>query len=247
MDPLVSTRLSLRWPPAPAAEQSDVLVIQGRTGFFLDLRICRTEGRDETDEGKDSVVDWATAGWKRLLPPRDGEEHPRASFEALIDSRRPLSHASASSADSSSTLPAEEAPPDEGSFETLENGDVLETGEMLNTDTGKVQPYEELWRRLPLTQTQDAGEQLQIVILESEGEGEKAFLGRVGDWELGMVDASDGFGVVRREKRGEHWVEVYRNRAAVGLPSIEGIPPGSARTGEAIELGGRSWHVVELE
>lgn len=84
MDPLVSTRVSLRWPPEPAAELEDVLVIQGRSGFFLDLRTRRTssqlvsgDGSRSTTSTQDAQVEWATAGWKVLLPPETGESKLR--------------------------------------------------------------------------------------------------------------------------------------------------------------------------
>ncbi|EGU11844.1 Proteophosphoglycan 5 [Rhodotorula toruloides ATCC 204091] len=178
MDPLVSTRLSLRWPPEPPTEEEEVLVVQGRSGFFLDLRVKqrRLELADGSHKQANAAkgnceVTWATAGWKEVLAPRPGED---------------------------------DSPPDEGSFKTLPNGDVLERGEMVNPETGKIAAYEEVWRRLPLSQ--DDGPP-RIVILECVGDEAdgKAFVGRVGDYKLGMVDGAGGFGVVRRERGDGVW------------------------------------------
>ena len=59
--PLVSTRVSLRWPPSPPSETTDTLVLTGRTGTFLDLRVFISGPRRGT-------IDWATAGKKTYLP-----------------------------------------------------------------------------------------------------------------------------------------------------------------------------------
>ncbi|GAA6007917.1 hypothetical protein JCM10207_004923 [Rhodosporidiobolus poonsookiae] len=251
MQPLVSTRISLRWPPAPAAEHEAVLVIQGRSGFFLDLRVRRLEADgqgtappDLREKGEYSV-EWATAGWKTLLPPREGEAHPRARFEAILDSRNPpfsSSSSSAPSGSSPSSNPADPPSADEGSFEPLPNGDVLETGEMLNLDTGTVQPYEEVWRRLPFVH--DHGAAVRIVVLERADETSRAYVGRVGDWEVGLVDSKEGFGAVRRERRSDGtWEEVYVNEAGRGLPSCVGEE--KAVEGETVELDGQIWRVIE--
>ncbi|BGO91348.1 hypothetical protein NBRC10512v2_003617 [Rhodotorula toruloides] len=215
MDPLVSIRLSLRWPPDPPTADEDVLVVQGRSGFFLDLRVKRRQvnfagglqRQAKAGEG-DCEVTWATAGWKEVLAPRPGED----------------------------------TPPDEGSFETLTNGDVLERGEMENPETGKVAQYEEVWRRLPLSQ--DDGPP-RIVIFESVGDEAdgKAFVGRVGDYELGMVDGAEGFGVVRRERKEGIWQVVCANGAGRLLPTLDGAQEYAE--GDTVQLAGRAWRVIE--
>ncbi|GAA6027471.1 hypothetical protein JCM8097_007879 [Rhodosporidiobolus ruineniae] len=248
MDPLVSTRVSLALShAAPSGESSAVIVLQGRSGFFLDLRIKHAgsavpgrlgplefRGVDQ----RELEVDWATAGWKEFLPPLKGEDRPRARFTPIIDSRSPSFGRSSAS---SSTPPPADSSPDEGSFETLPNGDVLEKGEMLNPDSGRVEPYEEVWRRLPLTWD---GSEAKITILERDDEDGRAFLGRVGDWEVGMVDGKSGFGVVWRERRRGEWEDVHRNEAGVGLPSLE-KELLTAEKGGLVDLGGRTWKVIE--
>ncbi|GAA5923207.1 hypothetical protein JCM1841_005930 [Sporobolomyces salmonicolor] len=239
MDPLVSTRISIRWPPAPPTDDQAVCVIQGRSGFFLDLRITRTVEQGSGE--KDCEVTWATAGWKEVLPARgeEGQEHVRARFTPVIDSRRPL-------ASSPSTAPPSEdtsAEPDEGTFTPLPNGDVLETGSMLNPDTGLVQEYEEIWRRWPLQAGKGKGK-VEVIILESRSTRGRAFLGRVGDYEIGMEDAERGFGVVRRVRREGEWETVCCNEAGLGLPAVP-LEMAAWEQGSTVELGGRIWEVVE--
>ncbi|GAA5908196.1 hypothetical protein JCM8208_000340 [Rhodotorula glutinis] len=245
MDPLASTRISICWPPEPAGEPEDVLVISGRHGFYLDLRIdkatCSTSSTPTPRQASGTVdprIGWATAGRKEFLPLEPGEEHPRARFTALLDSRLPPSSSS-----SSSSIPDAAAPPDEGSFSPLPNGDVLETGSMLRPSTGLVAPYEEVWRRLPVAP--DA----RVVFLELvAGQHAQAYVGRVGDYELGLVrDAEGGFGAVRRERRsGEdgRWETVFEAGEGARLPSLAGfdVPHDGATE---VELAGRTWRVIE--
>jgi hypothetical protein len=77
--------------------------------------------------------------------------------------------------------------PDQGSFITLPNGDVSETGVMHNLATGKTEPYEEVWRRFPR-------EEGDYCVLERVGgdRGAKAFVGRVGVRALGLSMDADG-------------------------------------------------------
>lgn len=52
----VSTRISIRWPPAPASEPTDTLVLT-LGGFYVDLRIDKASGG----------IDWALAGERKVL------------------------------------------------------------------------------------------------------------------------------------------------------------------------------------
>lgn len=202
MDPLVSERLHLEWRPDGAVAERDeaeqVIVLQGRSGFFLDVR---------WGKGATPRLTRCTAGWKtieaarpgegaaskscfkgggRVVTPSYGSDWPsllaegRARFTPIFDSDRPDANGPSPDAEDVDG-------PDEGSFTTLPNGDVLEHGEMRRPETRIKTPYEELWRRLPLTA--DGGQPL-ILLLESVGDdGEKAFLGRVGEHQVGTFRA----------------------------------------------------------
>lgn len=233
--PLVSTRLSLAWPPSPPSETTNTLVLTGRTGTFLDLRVFISGSRR-------GAIDWATAGEKSYLPDStpgpspphpppfssnlSSSEHPKAQFVALLDNRSP-----------SSSTPSIPPPPDEGLFTALPNGDVLETGSMANPDAGgAVQLYEEVWRRYEID------EDVRSVFLQSvEG---NFWVGRIGEHEIGMGEVGEGFAAWRWERRQGEWEEVYAIGEVGVLPRIpeEGIVE---EQGERIELGGRSWIVRE--
>lgn len=69
-EPMVSTRISLAWPPLGADELTDTLVLTGRSGAFVDLRVfVRGEHTGE--------IDWATAGRKSWLPDSTPGQHHR--------------------------------------------------------------------------------------------------------------------------------------------------------------------------
>ena len=73
-DPLVSTRISLAWSPAPPEELTSTLVLTGRTGAFIDLRVF-------TSGSHVGEIDWATAGLKTWLP--DSTPGPSLSLSTL--------------------------------------------------------------------------------------------------------------------------------------------------------------------
>lgn len=66
----MSERLYIDWLPtgAPAVhvDEERVIVIQGRTGFYLDIRYTRGGSGVDT-------LGWATAGWKTFQPVGEGQ------------------------------------------------------------------------------------------------------------------------------------------------------------------------------
>jgi hypothetical protein len=58
----VSTRISIAWPPAAAAEPTDTLVL-GVESWYVDLRITKS----------DLSIDWAMAGERLTVPENPGE------------------------------------------------------------------------------------------------------------------------------------------------------------------------------
>lgn len=55
----VSTRISIRWPPAAASEPTDTLVLS-LDGYYVDLRVSK----------EDLSLDWALAG-ERIVVSED--------------------------------------------------------------------------------------------------------------------------------------------------------------------------------
>src|ERR1700694_3902484 len=87
---------------------------------------------------------------------------------------------------------------DQGLFNKLDNGDDLETGRMVNPETGKVMRYEEIWRDIPVD-----GE--GIVLLESIGNKDKTFVGKIGKWFQGIGTVDNGKIVAARREFDGEW------------------------------------------
>ncbi|KIJ04501.1 hypothetical protein PAXINDRAFT_22207 [Paxillus involutus ATCC 200175] len=140
-NPTIQTRVSIARPPSPPIEDSDVLVLSSRSTspdsssvgsavLYLDLRfflpVMETTG-----------INWAFAGLRRTTPLVEEQEGAvRYRWEHTIDS-----HGSGE-------------PPDGGMMTTQidEDGEevVVETGVGLNPETGKMGPYEEVWKCVQL-------------------------------------------------------------------------------------------------
>jgi len=127
---------------------------------------------------------------------------------------------------------------DEGLFKKLDNGDELETGEMINPDTGGLMPYEEVWRTVPV---EGAG----IVLLESLGEGDKTFVGRIGKWFQGIGTRDGVVSAMRQEFVDGKWEVRFLMGSSDVVPLIEG--ECSWKVGEQVEVGGRRWKVLDCE
>lgn len=165
---------------------------------------------------------------------------PRARFTAIFDSHRLRPETSDKQELASSGT--DHDPPDEGSFSTLPNGDVLERGEMRRPETGDITPYEERWRRLPLTRDEDAP--VPAVMLESTDAGDKAFLGRVGDFEVAIAQRGEQIQARVGRLHGTTWETSMATVDGAGLPDLS-VLDLTAMDGGGVELAGRRWKVIE--
>ena len=90
-----------------------------------------------------------------------------------------------------STTPNAEAVKDEGDMITLETGDVVERGEMVNPKTGKMEAYEESWRDIrPL------GEKVGWVV-KAQGQGARGMVVRIGGFAQGVLRRGSEVGIKR--------------------------------------------------
>ena len=120
----------------------------------------------------------------------------------------------------------------------MENGDELETGEMLNPDTGRYSSYEEVWRTLP---TSGSG----FVLLESKGERNKIFLGRIGDVFQGIGYVNGLIHARRLVKTPNGWEEKFLVGDAKVIPIVEEKEEWKA--GDEVNFAGRVWKVLDKD
>src|SRR5579862_8341179 len=146
-----------------------------------------------------------------------------AKFVHIVDSRVPLDPLSVK---------------DEGLFNKQENGDDLETGSMRNPDTGLIMKYEEVWRTIPITAD-------KIVLLESCGVTDKAFIGRIGKWFQGIGTMEGHVNAVRGEYVDGKWRTVFTIGNQEALPYF--TEHDGWKVDDEVELAGRKWKVLACE
>lgn len=126
---------------------------------------------------------------------------------------------------------------DQGSFETLDNGDVTETGRMFNPNTGNIECYVETWHRCP----SEPG--APYCLLELISEEDVGYLGRVGDHVLGCGKRRSGEYIAWRETDGSREYEF--GTTAVLPPLPKDLPEGWREGGEC-RLGDRTFVIKAL-
>ncbi|EXJ93261.1 hypothetical protein A1O1_01652 [Capronia coronata CBS 617.96] len=245
MAPRASTRVSIRWPPAPASEPTDTLVLSVG-GYYVDLRVRKSDGE----------IDWALAG-ERIVDP---QHSAKVKFTHIIDSHHNPS--------SSEPEPA----PDVGDFIKLPNGDDLETGEMPNPDAGgQVMPYEEIWRELKWP-TGNSCWFLESVDSHDAEKGTatttrrtKTFHAKVGNYYLALRQVINGedvtFVALRQDyhiddEEGKGWKTIYeigKQQQQLQLDRLTGIDERLGteatgwRVGEKVVVGNESYIVRASE
>jgi len=132
--PCISFRQSIRWLPDDASEPTITVVLTGsKTGCFIDIRFIKGT----------SQLDWAFAGYRS-----SSSSGLRVVCQARLD-------AACLSADSNSTkfvhwIDSGTLSPrdvdDRGTNTALPDGTTLEAGSMVNPLTGRLSPYEEIWK-----------------------------------------------------------------------------------------------------
>ena len=104
---------------------------------------------------------------------------------------------------------------------------------------GEIQPYREVWRRLPINQ-----DSVDTVILESD-DG-KSFIGRVGNWEIGLSEGVTFLAIRRDQKESSGWAELYCIGGEEARRALPPIPENFDREpGVKVELGDQMWRVQE--
>lgn len=139
--PVIQRRVSIARPPAPPTEDSDVLVLNSRSSLpdssvvgtkvlYLDLRLSLLATGSAS-------INWAFAGLRETVPLDKVEENAvRYHWKHAIDSH------------------GRDEPPDEGTMVKRkdESGESIEveSGVGLDPESGKMGPYEEVWKCVQL-------------------------------------------------------------------------------------------------
>lgn len=168
--PTISHRKTIRWPPAPASEPTDTLVLtSARHRLYVDIRVLKTPRQ----------LDWAFAGISRSQAGADGLGHAR--WLHWLDSQ--------SAAQATGEYVAGwrdggedmwERARDRGMMWTSPDGEELESGEMVRPETGRVAGYEEVWEGVEARREREGKVACVAMTVEEEGAGRMGVVMRVG-------------------------------------------------------------------
>lgn len=180
-------------------------------------------------------LEWGIAGTSSSWLRDDGKggQVLRSQWRHWIDSR---------------TSRPEEAT-DEGDMFPRDDGTTLETGSMVNPDTGRETDYEELWRDVEPQPTRE-GAAVRCVVLQHEGEGGggRAEVVRLGRHCQGILRGGGGAVTAERWEweGGKGWGRTVRMGDAQ-LACEKVLDDGLVvQLGEEMEIEGRTWKVVEV-
>ncbi|KAF2798706.1 hypothetical protein K505DRAFT_392877 [Melanomma pulvis-pyrius CBS 109.77] len=199
--PQILRRISMRWLPDPAFENTDTIALNVG-GYFMDLRVATA----------DESLEWSRAGERKEL----GRIPLTFQWTRIIDSFKSTQA-------------------DEAAFETLPNGDDLETG--MFTKDGIPTAYEEVWRDV----TEDTtGDSYSWIIQSNDG---STFMGKVGNVFLWMRQDEKGSFAARKEIYDESkgdWEMVFESGPAACVPKVEQVQ-------SRVRAGGKAGEKVDVE
>lgn len=136
---VVSTRVSIQWPPEESYENTNTLVLTTPGANFVDIRLLK-----EFDSDKNEFpIDWVITGVEYSIP-----NSSKIQFRHEISSHVPHNHGGEWT--------------DIGDFSSLPDGDRKETGTMVNPATGKEAPYVEIWRTISALKLSEDGEYVKL-------------------------------------------------------------------------------------
>ena len=123
---------------------------------------------------------------------------------------------------------------DEGVATELPNGNILETGSMVNPDTQEMAPFEELWS--------DTAHDDGLFLRSSD---QDAWQGRVGRVQVALGRSNNLFWAWSAERDDQHWkVLSLINVADAG--QVQFLPDSPAwQAGQKVEFNGKLWDVLD--
>lgn len=129
--------------------------------------------------------------------------------------------------------------PDQGTFATLPNGDVSETGVMYNPKTQRYQKYVEVWRRYA---TVPETRYCLLERIEPNGSSDKHFAGRVGSFALRLSqEAGGGYNACRTSNGDGETETIFQTSKGSAAPGIAECRELS--TGQSVTIDGEQWLV----
>lgn len=183
----LSTRIYIQRPPDPPAETTHTLVSTSPGNHFVDCRIIKDRlphvQKGPEPENFEEVFDWVMTG---LEVPLEGN---KIHFKHDINLKEVVESVK-------SGKPIEECKDEEdiGEFSPVEGSeDRMETGILTHPDTGKLNPYVEIWRSLdpdeytPEKEVREKQKPVRTVVLDIVLSDHKGKIVRLGNWVQGVI------------------------------------------------------------
>ncbi|KAF3941910.1 hypothetical protein ABW19_dt0203846 [Dactylella cylindrospora] len=197
----ISTRISISWAPSfTPTEPTDTLVLTGKT-FFVDQRLTIPPSASTSPTPASDLsgytVSWAFGGTRSSTPIPSKLGHSKCQWKHLVSSRENVGEA----VDEGIMQPHPNYPNDEEI--------ALETGSMVNPDTGELTDYQEVWKDV----VPEKGSRVEFWEYSggySVGEDDRGIIGIVGGYAIGVGRTEGEFWTWRAvdvEKEG--WRLVY--------------------------------------
>lgn len=207
------------------------MVLTTSKNHFVDIRIVKPIPLDIESTDHDASIDWIITG---LEHPIEGTS--KIEFKHEINSHLELNCGEAY---------------DVGDFSDRTDGDRDETGVMTKLDTGKVEPYIEVWRSIdplaskPAEYVRESGSNASAPCVVYKVVDNPDWLGqmvRLGNFAQGAVlnKSSNKVSCVRWFLRDGQWAVVFQNGPNVGL-----IPLAEDKEGTTTTLDGLTWTVIQ--
>ena len=155
------------------------IVLTTPLGNFVDVRVLRPISPASTGVTSPSNLEWAFAGTSSSTSTTNTKP-AHTVWKHWVDSQCP-------NADVKEVI-------DEGDMFSQENGEVLESGRMINPASGRDEAYEECWADVDLPEGDNTG---WVVRLQGEGDRTRGIVVRVGRWMQGVLKNDDECSVGR--------------------------------------------------
>ncbi|KAH8774195.1 hypothetical protein BGZ57DRAFT_385977 [Hyaloscypha finlandica] len=217
--------LPLLLPLGQPPSSHSTLVLTSPLKNFIDIRVLLPTS-PILDPPR---LEWAFAGTSHSTPASAEEDKPAHTvWEHWVDSK---------------VTNAEEVK-DEGDMFLQDNGEVLESGIMVNPETGEEEKYEECWVDLDLQ-----GEKVGWALKMEDGEkGSRGIAIRIGRWIEGIIRQGEKVGVARWRYKDDEGGTGWIREVAIGRFDFPERMFGkdSVEVGKCFEgMKGEVWKVME--
>lgn len=246
---MLSTRISIQWPPEEVGENTKTMVIYSNEGHFVDIRIFLDQypiiqSNPESLENFTRAFEWATTGKELELEATIPETY-RLQFDTDVNSVDVIK-----SIEQNLPLDACKGAADIGTFWKVPgSSERKETGSMVNPATGKNSEYVEIWRTISSVESTPEkevlpkdNEQPDLYVLKAQMQGFDGLFIKSGNWCQGVLydqlNKIVPLNVVRGFYR-EKWEYLIK------YGSFEFPMDFQGKKGDTVNVDGISWTCIE--